>query len=259
MARIRTIKPEFWTDERLTECSLSARLMLIGMLNFADDNGNQPYSAKRLKMQIFPADAIDTQPLLDELLKQGLVIEYSVSDEKFLHIKGFRKHQVINRPSATKIPQPPFIEDSVSPPPQVTDGEEGKGEEVEVSKDTLSPKAPASPSVQSIPNCPHTEILELFGKHLPMLPQPRPEMWDGAKADALRARWRWVLTAKRKTGEPYASNSAEALDWFDRFFTTVSESDFLTGRNGKWSSCDLGWLMKADNFAKVVQGNYINR
>lgn len=129
MARIRTIKPEFWTDERLTECSLSARLLFIGMLNFADDNGNQGYSAKRLKMQIFPADSIDTQPLLDELLTQGVIIEYSVSGEKYLHIKGFRAHQVINRPSATKIPQPDFIVDSSNTHGALTDGREGKGKE----------------------------------------------------------------------------------------------------------------------------------
>jgi hypothetical protein len=129
MARIRTIKPEFWTDERLTECSLSARLMFIGMLNFADDNGNMEYSAKRLKMQIFPADSIDTQPLLNELLAQGVLIEYSVNEEKFLHIKGFRKHQVINRPSATKIPQPDFIDDSERTQGAGSDGREGKGKE----------------------------------------------------------------------------------------------------------------------------------
>jgi hypothetical protein len=40
MARIRTIKPEFWTDEKVVECSFEARLMFIGMFNFADDKGN---------------------------------------------------------------------------------------------------------------------------------------------------------------------------------------------------------------------------
>ena len=129
MARIRTIKPELWTDERLAECSPVARLLFIGMLNFADDNGNQAYSAKRLKMQIFPADSIDTQPLLNELLTQGVIIEYSVSGEKFLHIKGFRTHQVINRPSATSTPQPSFSDDSVSTNGGLTDGREGKGKE----------------------------------------------------------------------------------------------------------------------------------
>jgi hypothetical protein len=129
MARIRTIKPEFWTDERLTECSLSARLMFIGMWNFADDNGNMGYSAKRIKMQVFPADNIETQPLIDELLTHGVLSEYSVNGEKFLHIKGFSKHQVINRPSSTAIPKPQFSEDSVSTHGALTDGREGKGKE----------------------------------------------------------------------------------------------------------------------------------
>jgi len=108
MARIRTIKPEFWTSESVVECSCSARLLLIGMLNFADDYGNLVNSPKRLKMQIFPADNIDVSPLLDELVVNGLVIPYVVDGEKYLNIKGFRKHQVINKPSKSKIPLPSF-------------------------------------------------------------------------------------------------------------------------------------------------------
>lgn len=253
MARIRTIKPEIWTDEKLTECSLSARLLFIGMLNFADDNGNQAYSAKRLKMQIFPADVIDTQPLLDELLAQGVVIAYSVDDEKFLHIKGFRQHQVINRPSSTRIPQPAFNADSVKTHGVVTDGREGKGKErkEEVPIGTLSPA--------KLPTCPHETLIDLFGKHLPTLPQPKKELWQGKNAEAMRTRWKWVLTAKKKSGEQYATTTEEAADWFSRFFAHVSKSEFLTGANGKWMGCDLGWLMKADNFTKVVQGNYDNK
>jgi uncharacterized protein YdaU (DUF1376 family) len=111
----------------------------------------------------------------------------------------------------------------------------------------------------SIPNCPHVELIDLFGKHLPELPQPKPELWDGKNAENIRARWKWVLTAKRRsTGERYANNREEALDWFGRFFAYVAGSDFLMGRKGDFT-CSLQWLMKADNFAKVVQGNYENR
>lgn len=129
MARIRTIKPDFWTDEKLTECSMSARLLFIGMLNFADDNGNLVASAKKLKMQVFPADSIECQPLLDELIAQGVIIEYSVNGENYLHIKGFRKHQVINRPSQSSIPEPEFNEDSRNAHGGLIDGKEGKGKE----------------------------------------------------------------------------------------------------------------------------------
>ena len=257
MARIRTIKPEIWTDEKLTECSLSARLLFIGMLNFADDNGNQAYSAKRIKMQVFPADSIDTQPLLNELLTQGVIIEYSVSDEKFLHIKGFRTHQVINRPSSTRIPQPPFIEDSLSGAGEDSDGEEGKGKEGRGNKGAKAPSSPDKPT--TIPHCPHLDLLALFAEHLPTLPQPKPELWEGARQEAMRARWKWVLTAKNKAGDRYATTIDEGKNFFGRFFAYCAKSDFLTGRDGQWSGCDLGWLMKQENFAKAMQGNYDNK
>ncbi|MCS5946284.1 hypothetical protein LNP25_19480 [Klebsiella variicola subsp. variicola] len=53
MARIRTVKPEFWTDEKVVECSIPARLLFIGLFNFANDMGCLERSPKRLKMQIF--------------------------------------------------------------------------------------------------------------------------------------------------------------------------------------------------------------
>jgi uncharacterized protein YdaU (DUF1376 family) len=111
----------------------------------------------------------------------------------------------------------------------------------------------------AIPDCPHLLLIDLYGKHLAQLPQPKPELWNGKNAESMRARWRWVLTAKTRGGKRYAQTGEQALDWFDRFFGYVAKSDFLSGRSGKWTGCDLGWLMKADNFAKVVQGNYENK
>lgn len=105
MARIRTIKPEFWTDDVVTECSHSARLLFIGLWNFADDNGNIERSSKQMKMKIFPADHIETESLALELMAKGLLIEYEVDGHKYLHIKGFVKHQVINNPSKTGHPK----------------------------------------------------------------------------------------------------------------------------------------------------------
>jgi len=107
MARIRTLKPLFWTDEKIVEATMPARLFFIGLLNFADDNGNQPFSARQLKMQIFPADTIDCAPLIDELLRFRLVTRYEVGDRAYLHINGFAKHQVINRKGKSAIPEPP--------------------------------------------------------------------------------------------------------------------------------------------------------
>ncbi len=135
MARIRTIKPEFWTDPSIMECSLSARLLLIGMLNFADDKGNIEGSAKMIKVQVLPADDVDVSPLLEELVENDLLIPYTVNGRKYYHIKGFTKHQQINRPSP---PRCPLYEDSLSAHGGLTEdsrpegkGREGKGKEEE--------------------------------------------------------------------------------------------------------------------------------
>lgn len=141
---------------------------------------------------------------------------------------------------------------SEEPPPSSSSSSSPSGnEEAEAS---LSPGKP-----DAAPHCPHGELLDLFAEHLPMLPQPKPELWTGSRAAALKARWRWVLTAKKRDGSRYATNREEALSWFRRFFAYVAESDFLTGRDGKWTACDLGWLCNESNFAKVLQGNYDNR
>jgi hypothetical protein len=110
MARIRTIKPDFWTDEKLTECSLSARLLFIGTWNFADDNGNLDRSSKQIKARVFPLDNLDCEPLILELLDKELLVEYKDEDRLYLHIQGFNKHQLINRPSK---PQCPLYDDSL--------------------------------------------------------------------------------------------------------------------------------------------------
>jgi hypothetical protein len=238
MARIRTIKPELWTDEKLTECSLGARLLFIGMLNFADDNGNLQRSSKKIKMQVFPADNIDCEPLLAELFAHGVLREYSVNNENFIHISGFRKHQVINRPSATNIPHIQLTDDSVSPHGVVTEGREGKGVEGKGKEEKLTPPANAADP------CPHDEIIALYHEHLPMLTQVR--IWNDKRKSMLRARWR-------------EDSSRQTLDWWAEYFRYVAKSDFLCGRTAKPFTCSLEWLVCPTNFAKVVEGNYENR
>ena len=93
MARIRSIKPEFWTSEQIMECSLNARLLFIGLWNFADDLGRLPISPKMIKASIFPGDDISIEIILgmvNELSKNGLLLVYRVEDRDYLQIKGWQ-------------------------------------------------------------------------------------------------------------------------------------------------------------------------
>jgi hypothetical protein len=97
MARIRSIKPDFWTDEKVVELSAFARLLFIGLWNFADDDGRMVYSPKKIKMQIFPADTVDISELIGEITSQELIAVYTISAVAYVQIAHFSKHQKIGQ------------------------------------------------------------------------------------------------------------------------------------------------------------------
>lgn len=108
MARIRSIKPEFWSSEQVMECSVTARLMFIGMWNFADDLGRIPLSVKSIKAKVFPSDEMASEIILGmiaELSRNGLLQPYTVDGVEFLQITGWH-HQRIDKPQPAKYPAP---------------------------------------------------------------------------------------------------------------------------------------------------------
>lgn len=274
MARARNIKPGFFRNADLVELPFEARLLFIGLWTIADRAGRLEDRPKQIKMELFPADSFDCDMMLNELQRIGMVDRYEHDGKKYLQVVNFCKHQNPHRDEkASTIPdknghvaiaeQAPkkhcantvqtlckddgnpadsllLIPDSLNPIP----------EDISTDVDIVASKL-------TTPPCPHQVILKLYAKHLPELPYPR--IWEGARAKNLAARWKWALTAKREDGTRYATDEQSGLEFFERFFAYVAKSDFLTGRNGKWQSCDLEWLTKAGNFAKVISGNYENR
>lgn len=165
MARIRTVKPEFWTDEAVVTCSIPARLLFIGMFNFSDDNGNSQRSSIQMKMKIFPADNIDIEPLLRELLVAGLIMEYENNGAKYLNIKNFNKHQVINNPSKSKVPLPQDCSSTTVVLPQCC-SMEGKGRELNPLVRQSSNETPSKP-IKTKTESGYTDDFETFWAKYP--------------------------------------------------------------------------------------------
>lgn len=94
-----------------------------------------------------------------------------------------------------------------------------------------------------IKDCPHDEILNLYHKILPMLPQVK--IWNDKRQKALRTRWR-------------ESEKHQSLEFWEGYFNHVSKSLFLTGRSGgdRPFTPSLEWLINSANFVKVIEGNY---
>lgn len=104
MARIRTIKPEFFTSEDIVELDPLARLLYIATWCEADKEGRLVWKPKTFKMRYFPADDCDIDALCDQLTKSGLVKLYG---DCLAYIPNFLKHQHINpRESVSSLPAP---------------------------------------------------------------------------------------------------------------------------------------------------------
>lgn len=96
MARIRTIKPEFFTSEDIVSLTPLARLFYVGLWCEADREGRLDWKVGTLKMRYLPGDSCDVQELADELTNAGLVVLYEVEGKQYAEIPSFTKHQVIN-------------------------------------------------------------------------------------------------------------------------------------------------------------------
>lgn len=112
MARIRTVKPEFWTDGDVMDLSPQARLLFIGSWNFAlCDYGHLADDARRLRRQVLPEDDVmmvrvdgewailpmDPVFLVDEILTSGRMVRLTVDERSYLHIVRFTDHQRLEK------------------------------------------------------------------------------------------------------------------------------------------------------------------
>jgi hypothetical protein len=105
MARIRTIKPSYWSDAKVCKLSLEAQLLFIGLWNFADCDGLLWDDPDQIQMDVFPSRPhVKLPSLIEELLLTGLLQSVVTSiGRDALRITNFGKHQRIKNESASII------------------------------------------------------------------------------------------------------------------------------------------------------------
>jgi len=137
MARIRTVKPQHWEDKALTEISLQAHLMWIGMWNFSDDEGVIEADPLLIKSNIFPRRSEirveQVSQWIDQLVKARFLVPFEYKNEGYYIHRTFKTHQKIDRPQASKIP-PEIIrrildESSTNVRPCIVEDSKSKGGE----------------------------------------------------------------------------------------------------------------------------------
>ncbi|WP_329423010.1 hypothetical protein [Streptomyces sp. NBC_01268] len=126
MPRIRTIKPDFFTSLTIADLSIEQRLTFIGLWTHCDDLGRAVDDARLIKAALWPLDdrtAADVETDLAALSESSLILRYTVTGKRYLAVSGWKEHQRINRPSASRLPAPDQGESTPEPPP--TRGDEG--------------------------------------------------------------------------------------------------------------------------------------
>ena len=115
MARIRTVKPSFWAS--CGHLSRDARLLAIGLISMADDDGRFIATDQAILGYVFPIDT-DVTPVklrrwMGELTAarpgedHPMVVLYQVNGVPYGYFPKYRKHQRINRPQDSSLPGPP--------------------------------------------------------------------------------------------------------------------------------------------------------
>lgn len=113
MARIRTVKPEFFKHYELfaaeKESKLPLRLGFQGLWICADKEGRFKWRPSALKLDILPYDECDFDDVLIELAIGGFIVKYIAAGKEYGFIPSFRDHQRITGSEVTsesRIPDP---------------------------------------------------------------------------------------------------------------------------------------------------------
>src|SRR5690242_12976023 len=106
MARMRYVKPEYWTDSKIIKLGPWARSLYIGSWNFAIcEVGHLDDDAMALKLKVLPADPIDADEVLEEIVAAGRIVRKTLPDGRtYLVIPRLPNHQKTETRWGTRCP-----------------------------------------------------------------------------------------------------------------------------------------------------------
>ncbi len=146
MARIRSIKPEFWKSDAIARLSWEARLAFVALWSYVDDNGVGRDNVKLITAELFALEDDPTESIarvsriLDELARESRIVRYTHAGKGYLFVNNWDEHQKIDRPTKTRYPRPD-AEGSTPLTCANTDPREEVAEHSRVARESPSPGA----------------------------------------------------------------------------------------------------------------------
>lgn len=106
MARARTIKPGFFSNEELAEVPPLGRLLFAGLWTIADRAGRLEDRPKKIKAALLPYDDCDGEALIADLAARGFLRRYVAGDGRYIQIVTFARHQNPHKNEAESVIAP---------------------------------------------------------------------------------------------------------------------------------------------------------
>lgn len=101
--RARNIKPGFFKNEDLSDCSEKARLLFLGLWCYSDREGKFEWRPRKIKAEIFPYENVNIEKILQELNEKNFIYKY----DQYGLVVNFLLHQNPHpHESQSKIPNP---------------------------------------------------------------------------------------------------------------------------------------------------------
>lgn len=237
MARIRTIKPDFFRHEGLydaeKETGLPIRVAFAGLWTASDRAGRFEWKPKTLKLDCLPHDEVDFARVLDVLLTRGFVRRYTSNGRCYGYVPSWNDHQAINNREAESIlPDPKESEeesipltrearvDDASATPLMHAPAEGKGREGERKGKEKKPRAVRAPK----PDLTLTDWTDTLPDGSFAIP-PEDPIFDWAAKAGIPPDW--IDLAWRAFADRYGPNGAgkakRYADWRAVFRTAVKD------------------------------------
>ncbi len=146
--RIRSIKPEFWSSPDVASLSDADRLLFIGLWSYVDDHGRGRDDVALIVAALFPHDMVanprDTvakvRDGLARLSEANLILRYTVASRTYFLVTGWGKHQRVDKPKASRIPEPTEEENGTFPQNDaIRESVANLRDDVATPRDTLAP------------------------------------------------------------------------------------------------------------------------
>lgn len=267
MARIRTIKPEFFRHEALQDLEIAnpgmyPMMVFEALWGHCDSKGRFEWKPRTLKLDILPFLPFDMAETLAILEKAGMLHRYTVDGKEYGLIDTFEKHQRLSGKELTegeKFPSP-INKTTVKQwgsAGEIPESQEGKGREEEGIEANASVAGKPAVVAAAQPSCPADDLISLYHELMPL--NPPVKVINDARRKAIRARWK---EAALLTCQPFGyDNRQDGILAWRRFFEVCSESEFLTGRASAMPGkppfvADIDFLFSPSGFAKCLENKY---